>query len=395
MTQSQSSTLLPDGAAVDAAPRIERLCDLALRSLKRMYIHEQHGFGFCLRGGNGQGPQLEGLSNRYTAAALIGLACEPDDVVADVLDGDTVAEVCQAMGERCTSSQELGEVALALWCARTFEHPVAEPLLQHLRKLAPQHSSYPTVEVSWALMAQAIPGDVPRDDELAHAIAKRLLASFNPQAGLFSHWPAGARAAWSRAHVACFADLVYPIQSLAHYHMAYGSDEALAAAQRCAEQMCAGQGSAGQWWWHHDSRSGKVIEEYPVYSVHQDSMAPMALLAAAEAGGQPDRFNDSIRLGLDWLDASPELDGANLFDGAADVVWRKVFRREPAKLVRRLRAGTTRVHPSLRLPSMQRSFPPDQIDHETRPYHMGWILYAWRNHRGSAADVFNPVTRSN
>ena len=37
----------------------------------------------------------------------------------------------------------------------------------------------------------------------------------------------------------------------------------------------------GQWWWHYDVRDGSVVERYPVYSVHQHAMAPMALLRPA------------------------------------------------------------------------------------------------------------------
>ena len=77
----------------------------------------------------------------------------------------------------------------------------------------------------------------------------------------------------------CFADFVYPIQALSHYHMALGCPEAMDAATRCADRMCKLQGPAGQWWWHFDVRTGQGVERYPVYAVHQEAMAPMALRA--------------------------------------------------------------------------------------------------------------------
>ena len=34
--------------------------------------------------------------------------------------------------------------------------------------------------------------------------------------------------------------------------------------------ICTVQGNSGQRWWHYDSRTDRVVEGYPVYSVHQD-----------------------------------------------------------------------------------------------------------------------------
>ena len=60
--------------------------------------------------------------------------------------------------------------------------------------------------------------------------------------------------------------------------------------------ICELQGPDGQWWWHYDTRTGKVVEGYPVYSVHQDSMAPMALLDLEDAGGP--QHSEAITRGL-------------------------------------------------------------------------------------------------
>jgi hypothetical protein len=174
--------------------------------------------------------------------------------------------------------------------------------------------------------------------------------------------------------VACFADQVYPIQALARYHSSFGHAPSLAAANRCAEQICELQGDAGQWWWHYDARNGRVIEGYPVYSVHQDAMGPMALLDIAEAGGA--NFGDEIRLGVSWMQRAPEV-GHSLIDEDQRVIWRKVARREPRKLVRGIRAVASRVREDLRLDLLDPLFPPTVVDYESRPYHLGWVLHTW------------------
>jgi hypothetical protein len=101
----------------------------------------------------------------------------------------------------------------------------------------------------------------------------------------------------------------------------------------------------------------------------------MALLALAAAGGP--RMDAHIARGLSWLASAPELKDGSLIDPAAHMVWRKVARREPGKTSRYIQSATARFLPSLRAPGLDRLFPPGEIDYEDRPYHYGWLLYAW------------------
>jgi hypothetical protein len=231
-----------------------------------------------------------------------------------------------------------------------------------------------TVELAWTLSALAAAPEGAGVSEAARRAFTRLMTGFSQDAGVFAHRCGTRSRGGFRAHVACFADQVYPIQALSRFHKAFGCEEALAAAERCAEQICRVQGSGGQWWWHYDARTGKVLEGYPVYSVHQDSMGPMALLDLAEAGGRD--FSEAITLGLRWMERAPELN-FSLIDGDHGVIWRKVGRPDPFKLVRGLRAAASRIHPDLTLGLLDAVFPPSRIDYESRPYHLGWVLHTW------------------
>jgi hypothetical protein len=210
--------------------------------------------------------------------------------------------------------------------------------------------------------------------QMAEEIATALQTSFRWEAGLFPPAIGGQKRSRLREHVCCFADVVYPIQALSHYHIVTGDAKAAEIASACAKHMCELQGPQGQWWWHFDIRTGRVVEHYPVYAVHQDSMAPMALKAAGKALDQD--YSESMSKGLDWL-ADPAEQTDSLVDLQRNVIWRKVARREPAKLVRGLQAVASRLHPGIRTPGVDLLFPPVEIDYETRPYHMAWILYAW------------------
>ncbi|MBN1506413.1 MAG: hypothetical protein JW955_06185 [Sedimentisphaerales bacterium] len=352
---------------------VQQLRAIAVRTLPRMYCRDQRLFAFRLREKGGMEVR-EGTSRRYTAIVLIALAGEDRDVAADVLGDHRPEDVCTNLIEHLDRMDDLGEVALTTWAARALGHSQTQRAIDALRRREPWQRSYPIVELSWALTALVADGNDTTDMAQAQMTGQALLGSFRQESGLFLHQSPGSKASRLRAHVSCFADFVYPIQALSHYHIATADHRAAEVAGWCAERMCQLQGPAGQWWWHYDVRTGQVLERYPVYAVHQHAMAPMCLFALARACGQD--HSASIRASLRWL-VHPAENTRSLIDTERNVIWRKVTRREPRRLVRGLQAAVSGVHPSLRVPAMDVFFPPVAIDYETRPYEMGWLLYAW------------------
>jgi len=351
---------------------VDGIREIGIRSLGRMYLPEDGLFMFRLRRGR-NGIVSEGVSRRYTAIALIGLAGEEDPEISSVLGGERLRDVCGRLAAGISRAGNLGDVALAFWASCAVAYPDRRELLDRLVRLESAKSVHPAVEVAWALAALCADTGAS-SGELREKLAGRLVASFNARSGVFPH-RIGESGAGARSHVSCFADMVYPIHALSLYHGISGDRAALDAAGRCATRICGEQGPAGQWWWHYDLRTGDVVEPYPVYAIHQDAMAPMALFALRESGGED--FGAHVARGLSWLSRSPELDGGSLIDRGADVIWRKVARSEPGKLSRYAQALASRIHPSLRVPGLDRIFPPGAVDFEDRPYHPGWFLYAF------------------
>ena len=343
----------------------------AFRALKRMYRPEERLFVFRLRQTQ-NGIVSEGLSRRYSSIALIGLANEEEGEVSAVLNGHGLHEVCSRLMKDMSSITNLGDVALTLWAACAIDYENREPAWNRLLELRPLDTPQATVELAWAVAALSIDQNAPHS-ELRSALADRLVSSFNRRSSMFPHTVGEGRGL--RSHVSCFADLVYPIHALVHYYEVSNDRRALDVSVQCAEKICQLQGLAGQWWWHYDHRTGEVIEPYPVYAIHQDAMAPMSLVALRDTGG-PDHTAE-IGKGLAWLAHAPELQGKSLIDTENDLVWRKVARHEPRKLVRYIKGISSRVHPNLRIPGLDVFFPPGTIDYEDRPYHLGWLLYAW------------------
>jgi hypothetical protein len=360
--------VVPDRSAATATPElIPRLRQMAAISLPRMYSDAAGRYVFTVRR-TAQGLVADGVSRRYSAITLIGLAADgferwPLPYDPAVLAGTLVAEL-----PSCTN---LGDAALIAWAASASGVETTRAWAE-LRRLLTERGSHPTVEVAWALAAATrdVRGAGP---DFQRRLADMLLAAWNPATGVFRH-SVGEHT--SRAYVACFADQVYPIFALSRYAAAVrGAGRALEAAASCASLICRLQGGAGQWYWHYDPRTGAVVEGYPVYAIHQDAMGPMALRAIKDAGGGD--FDAAIDKGLRWLQHAPELNGGSLIDDAAGMLWRKVARREPMKLTRFVQAACTRLHSGLRAPGMDALFPPVAIDFEDRPYHWGWFLYAW------------------
>jgi hypothetical protein len=181
------------------------------------------------------------------------------------------------------------------------------------------------------------------------------------------------------ARLGSFASQVYPAVGLACYSRAAGDDQALAAARRTAEALCALQGPQGQWWWIYDVATARPVVKYPVYSVHQDAMGPMALLSVALASGLSDQIPPAVFRSVAWLSGQEELPHVELIDAELGVVWRAIQRDPPQRtgefgLGRRewlrmnLAAWTGRPD--------NRPFATGYVCDECRPYHLGWILAA-------------------
>lgn len=142
---------------------------------------------------------------------------------------------------------------------------------------------------------------------------------------------------------------------------------ALDRAQCCAETIRRAQGPEGQWWWLYDSSTGKVFQKYPVYSVHQHGMAPMALSVVEQASEMD--FSSSVHKGLSWITANNELD-IDLRDPASGVVWRCICEKKRYKTYLR---GLSNL---LGHRAGAESFTDLAVRYECWSYELGWLLYS-------------------
>jgi hypothetical protein len=390
---------VPHVGSVDLRAFLERLSQVSVRGLTGMFDQTSRTFPQTVRRiSSSERPVAEGMNVRYTAVAALGLSRWEPEVRREVLQGQDVADLVPGVLGLALAGRDQGALALAVWAAVEVGEAVprdavsGDAVVEEERTVRAVDrlldgvgagAAVPTVDHAWTVVAllgaartARLADQVGGADHLhrtAEQAARRLMAA-QGTGGLFPHCLPAARLSRIRSHVGCFADQVYPVQALARFAAAAGDRQALEASARCAERIVALQGHRGQWWWHYDWRHATVVEGYPVYSVHQHAMAPMALLELREAGG-PD-LRSAVASGLGWLVERPESPDDLVADDLG-VIWRKIGRREPRKAVRTIRAATTAARPQLHLGWLDAVFPPGPVDRECRPYELGWLAYAW------------------
>jgi hypothetical protein len=358
---------------------LDTLLDLAPRGLAAAHLGRGHGFAQTVRavpGETGIRLQVEGHSVRYAAIAALGLATLPTERQRELLDGETAADVAHQAAGEAAHGRDPGAAALAAWAVAEICGEADPTLLHGLDQHLAFATRVPTVAVAWALTAAVAAAPYADTGSLRHRALTLLREHVGPQ-GLYPHLtrtPQHPAANGLRGHVGSFADQIYPTQALARAATLTGDADLLALADLTADRLVALQGTAGQWWWHYDSRGGTVVERYPVYSVHQHAMAPMVLHELHEHGGSDHR--DAVSAGLGWLRHHPET-VEELISERFGLIWRKVARREPRKAARGLGAAVTALVPGSEIPGLDRVLPPRVVDHECRPYELGWLLYAW------------------
>ncbi|MGB6729296.1 MAG: hypothetical protein WBE74_25600, partial [Terracidiphilus sp.] len=199
------------------------------------------------------------------------------------------------------------------------------------------------------------------------AAARKILERNCGHSGIYGHLTLSSPVrGYVRRRIGSFADQVYPTIALARLSQVLDDKDARARALLTAKTMCRLQAPLGEWSWHYDSATGKVVSRYPVYSVHQHAMAPMMLFAAGDAAGCD--FSDAIFKGLAWISGNNELH-RDFIEPSLGLVWRCIY----------LPPFNVYTDAALRFAQLRRGTASAQlkIRYECRPYELGWLLYAF------------------
>jgi hypothetical protein len=351
---------------------VRSLKNLAVKGLVPMFDPAEQLFCFKLKRAE-SGLIQEGISQRYSAITLMGLHRLEQSGASSPID---IQKVFNPLLADTAWIDNIGDFGLLLWlCALIAPDRLDEidrkfELKNSLNRFRDARYGR-TMELSWFLaglshQAIARPDKMTATKDLASEIYRKIRKNQGEQ-GFFGHQASNEGITGvMRGDIGSFADQVYPIYAFSKFALAYGDDRAAKRALDCALNLCEAQGSLGQWWWHYDSSNGHVAERFPVFSVHQHAMGPMALYAIGEAV-QSD-FSPWVYKGLQWIDDN-EL-GINMQDDAANVVWRCIERTPSRRYWNAVVNLATRREDRESRDGLRPLF-------ECRPYELGWLLYAF------------------
>ncbi len=179
-----------------------------------------------------------------------------------------------------------------------------------------------------------------------------------------------------RRNVVSFGAIVYFLRAVYEHGRRTGDSWTRGLFRSGVERMLEGQGPQGEWPWLYSVATGKPAELYPVYAVHQDSMAHLFLLPALDQGIPGVR--PAIERSLGWCFGANELEEPMYVDDPFRA-YRSIQRSDRfpragryARAVRGIATGRPAV------PAEGRGV---AINRECRSYHPGWILFAWSARR--------------
>ena len=175
-----------------------------------------------------------------------------------------------------------------------------------------------------------------------------------------------------RRRYASFATQTYlTIASYAYGEFA-NSDRAIDLASTATKKVISTQGPNGEWPWFFDAVTGKVLDFYEVYSVHQYGMAP-AFLEYAERHNVPGA-RDALIKGFRWVLGQNQL-GKPMLDPKLQLSIRSQVRKgelhtNKRRMIRAILNAATGRQAELINPENL------VIRLECRSYELGWLLWS-------------------
>ena len=351
---------------------LKELQNISIKGLTNMFDNETQLF--CHRIiKTDSGIVRDGLSRRYTIITLLGLQhFEAQGNQSPI----NIKNALEVLLRNAAKIDNIGDLGLLIWlCALVMPERIDS--IWSMLDIKNTLNNYKdarigkTTELAWFLTGLShialTPIQNPEGlEELASRTYQFVKANYGGK-GIFGHQNKTTMTGLIRGRIGSFADQVYPIYAFSKFSLSHDDHEARQITLDCAETICRLQGPLGQWWWHYDAITGKVTGKYPVYSVHQDGMAPMALFAIGEITGND--FNKPIHRGLDWITGNNEL-GMNMIDTTQNVIWRSFYQKNFRKYADEILSLT-------RLASDEKKYKDLIVLYECRPYHLGWLLYAF------------------
>ncbi|MEZ4703110.1 MAG: hypothetical protein R2834_22475 [Rhodothermales bacterium] len=346
---------------------VAQLVGLAADGLRSMY--DERKSAFCKRvSPSSQGLRRVGTSYAGSLVATMGL----NEIARR---GYWTAFATQSLAaelvERSASVKSTAELGLLVWMTAR----VAPQLLDRVfdafdLRLAldayPDGRAAETGALAWLLTGLsearlAVGPDAEALEDVTHLTRQLLFVNYGGQ-GVFARQGKGMLG----RRRGIFPDQAFSAYAFSRYARAFGDEASLHVARQVADRLVMNQGPIGQWWWRYDTTDGRVVDQYPVLSVHQYAIAPMALVEVSLLTGED--YADALIASLAWVRFGNERK-VDLVDTKRKVVWDGLQRTRYTSYVRQLAPG--RLFSRGGAAAARAA-----VIEECRPEHLGWLLYA-------------------
>lgn len=355
---------------------IPELNALALRSLATLFDQKGGLFSRSVAFDEKGALHRQRPSPRRTIIALLGLhrlkksgESFPFDVpsICDVVSGDT------------SWVRSLGDLGLLTWFMAEYEPDRLKNLFHEFKFESAIEDFWDgrqaqTRGLAWFLAGTAhaqLAQPQAAPDLIDVAVnAYHLLEDNYSDGGIFGHAALPGllrRSLYKR--FGTFSDQIYSIYALVTFSRAFQIEEPLGLALNCGNAIRELQGELGQWWFLYDKRASRVVNQYPVLSLHQTGTAPLGLLALEEATRQS--FRGPVHRGLSWVAGTNEL-GKDLRDMDRAVIWDSIGPNKSTLNCLDALSSFIGISRGVRHSRLK-------IRCAARPDHFGWLLYAFGN----------------
>jgi hypothetical protein len=176
----------------------------------------------------------------------------------------------------------------------------------------------------------------------------------------------------ARGFFVSFGYITYFLKAIHEYASVFDDRYVRSIFLEAAKILISLQGEDGSWPWFIYVPSGRIMDWYQVYSVHQDAMTMLFLLPAIDFGVS--EAEKAVCKSYKWLFgvnvlATPMLSLEPFF------IYRSIRRRVSNERARRYAESLVNL-----LTGRSATLDTSSVltvNHECRSYHLGWILYVW------------------
>ncbi len=363
---------------------INELVEISIHGLNDMYIEDNLEFAEK-KILNENILSVEGTNIRYTLINLIGLhKAENNDFNISLKSEIDLKSILRNQTNNLTKYESAGDIGLLLWATSLISPEEIHTILPKINfgnifNMYKDVRIKMTMELSWLLIGILMASTFNETfktsiGNLPGKLYKLIRNNYGGN-GIFKHSSDDSFNGKLRSAIGNFADQVYPIYAFVLFSKLMKNEEALLIAEETAQKICELQGDDGEWMWHYSVKTGDVLSKYPIYSIHQSALAPIALYSIQMATGK--NYEKYIFKGLDWLTKNSL--NTDMVCKDHNSIWNSIG---PYKTYRKVKS--TLSHLGFNSNYEYKNL---KVLRECWSYQFGWILYAFAGRLNQSKNI--------